>query len=164
MASTAYARKWFANPKQRALDYSYIEDRRSPHEVVVLFWLVPEIVPDSREMDFARKTFEEYLIFGATHISVDDEGRITRKTTNVPIVHTINGQLLNRLGQEAISPLAARMVEVFKQMARDKMGLAGQSMEWFVFDGQSVSSCGEGGFRITFAGTDYDYRTPIPGC
>jgi len=56
------------------------------------------------------------------------------------------------------------MVEVFQQMARDKMGLAGQTMEWVVFDGQSVSSCGDGGFRITFAGTDYDYRTPIPGC
>jgi len=143
-----------------AQDYSLISDSRDPHDIKMIFWLSPPIVPDGP----ARAILDHYVIVGVVrgHLSpvetasfdavdtlkaTDGGGTPLRLLTGDDIPPTLNGAVTT-------------MTSVFSQL----LGPFGKGFHWFVFDAGSVHPCGDGGLSIPFADEVYTYQTPIPGC
>lgn len=158
------ARQWNANPQTLAQDYLIIQDQRSTNEIAVLFWVSPALIPDEPSGKEGRDVLSEHLMLGALHATVDSQGRFTFAKVNAPKLETISGSLIKLLDQSEVSPVATGVVTAFQKIFSNALGPMGQGLQWFVYDGSLVSSCQTGGFLVAFKGTEYDYKTPIPGC
>jgi|SaaInlStandDraft_2_1057019.scaffolds.fasta_scaffold126070_1 hypothetical protein len=147
-----------------AQDYVIIQDQRSPHEVVMVFWITPQLVGKQPSAEKAKQILTDHALVGVVHAKFDTQGRTNFEKANAPSLKTLAGRQIKQLTSESISPAAQGVVTVFQQIFTKTLGPMGQGTKWYVYDGKPISSCGNGGFFVKFASVEYDYKTPIPGC
>ncbi len=160
----ADARQWNAGPQALAQEYVIINDQRSPNEIVLLFWMSPMLIPDGPNAVDVREMLREHLLLGAAYVRVDNQGRFIPTNAPTPTLKTMTGASIKSLDENGISPAVAATVTALQKVFGNILGPLGKGIEWNIFDGGPVSSCNSGGFIVAFKGTDYDYKTPIPGC
>ncbi len=161
---TAMARQWKATPTALAQDYAQIIDSRSEREIVLILWLTPQIVEDTPANAAARDVLSSYVVVGVIHADMSPVGRFEFRTPEGVALRTAGGAKRKPLDQSAIAPMAVGIVAGMQSVFSQALGPMGKGTHWLTFDAEEIRSCEEGVFWIDYAGEQYDYRTPIPGC
>jgi len=158
------AREWKPTAQSLAENYAQIVDRRSPHEVVFVMWLVPELLPDGPESALARQILDDYLVIAVIHADVSELGEFSFRKVEDLTVNTVPNGTLRPLVADAVPPAVAGTLSTLRGVFGQTLGPMGRGAQWFAFNGDQVSSCKAGAFSVPYDGVDYSYQTPIPGC
>jgi hypothetical protein len=157
----ASARQWNATPAAQAQEYSMIQDTRPGNELVMVFWISPQMVEDKATQDLLAKS----LVIGAIDAHVTADAKFTFTPVDPITVKDASGKDLRLLKGDDISSAMSGAVQTMGTAFRQALGPVGAGFQWFVFDAGSIKSCTPGsGFSVQVAGTVYTYETPIPGC
>ncbi len=163
-ASPATARSWKTTPYTRALQYLEIFDQRADNELVQIFWVAPELIKAEPKNKMAREALRKYIVIGTAHANISTLGEFTLLDSKEVVLRIEGGGKRRPLDPDSIAPAAAGMVTVMQRVFTQAIGKLGQGTHWLTFEGAGIDSCGPGVFWVDFAGEQYDYRTPIPGC
>jgi len=160
-SSPASSRSWKPTKSAIAEDYAQIFDDRNKHEIILIWWLVPPMVPDSPE---TRRILDKYVVMALVHAEASADGTVSYDAIDSLQVTDSNGKPLKLLRGDGIPPDATKMLADFGKVARQAVGGMGHGMTFFVFEAGAVHACATGGLSAPFAGEDYTYKTPFPGC
>ena len=161
---TAEARQWRATPMALAQDYVQIIDQRSPGELVIVFWVSPQLIQQAPANERARQLLAKNMVVGVVHADISPGGSFTYRTPAAPTVDVALRGPQTNLPDSEIEPIALGVIEVLRQSLGQALGPAGKGIRWFTFDGSNVNSCRAGAFAIKYANEAYTFETPIPGC
>lgn len=164
VSSHATARQWRATPAAKAMDYAHIIDRKSASRTALIFWMVPEIVELTPRTMEARQILRRYAVIGVNDVAVSDLGEFRTLSAPPPSIKIKNLAPLPPLKNDTLPSNVVSTIQLLGDAFSKVLGKLGQGITWYVFDGQEISSCQEGRFEVSFAGVDYLYETPIPGC
>jgi len=101
------AREWKPTAQSLAENYAQIVDRRSPHEVVFVMWLAPELLPDGPESAIARQILDDYLVIAVIHADVSKLGEFSFRKIEDLTVTTVPNGTLKPLLDDAVPPVVA---------------------------------------------------------
>jgi len=161
LGATASARQWNATPEAQAQEYSMIQDNRPGNELVMVFWLSPQMIEDKTMSDLLSKS----VVIGALDARVGSDAKFSFTPIDQIKVKDAAGKDLRLLKGDDVPPAVMGGVQTIGSAFRQALGPVGAGFQWFVFDAGSVKSCTPGsGFSVQVAGTVYTYETPIPGC
>ena len=157
----ASARMWNPTAKSLAQDYGMIQDNRTEKRIIMLFWLPPLMADDKTMQDI----LSENLVIGVIDGTVESDGRMSYASIDTLSAKDAQGNALRVLKDNDIPPAVAGGVQTLESFFRQALGPMGAGVHWFVLDGSNVHSCKAGsGFSVQFAGENYTYEAPIPGC
>ena len=159
----ADARQWRATATTLARDYVQILDQRSANELVLEFWLAPELLEATPENNNARELLAQNLVLAIMHADISNTGVFTFRTLAPPPIATQNANRLP-IAEQNLDPASVGIITSMKVAFTRALGKLGQGTHWFVYDGKGIMSCERGVFWVVYAGERYEYRTPIPGC
>lgn len=161
----ADARQWRMTPSAQAQEYSQIIDQRSNREIVIVWWVAPEVLEDdSPGTEQARSILQQYMLVGVAHVRISALGQFKYQEPTGLLVQLPNARARRPLDKTTLPPAVAGVVSVMGATFSQAMGQFGRGVHWYVFDGKGIESCRKGAFRIAYAGEQYGYVTPIPGC
>ena len=160
-AGSASARPWKPDPKASAQDYSQIVHSKSNGDIVLLWWLVPQIVPTVPQ---AQDVLDKYVIIGIVEGHVSPVGSVSFIPIDTLTANDSSGKPLRHLTPNDVPPALTGLLAGLQAALAQSIGAMGQGMHWFVFDGGGIHACGSGGLAIPYQGETYTYETPIPGC
>jgi hypothetical protein len=160
-SSPAGARPWKTTPQGLAQDYAQILDGRGQGEIVVLFWLVPQIVPESPA---AQVLLDKYIIVGVAHGRMGPGGCMLFDVIDPLQIKDAGGKPLTLLEGDKLPSDVSTFVTAMGGTMKQSLGAMGQGMRIFVYDNGGVHACAKGGLSIPYNGEVYTYDTPIPGC
>jgi hypothetical protein len=164
LAPAAGAREWRRTPDSMARDYALIVDARSTHDLVLVFWFVPQMIPDGPGAEAARRLLQQYVVVGVVHAHTADTGAMTFEDVPAAVMTLQSGEVPARVQGDALPPAAAGLATALQAVFRQSLGNLGQGMRWFYFDGAAVDSCGKGRTTLAVLDENYTYDMPIPGC
>ena len=144
-----------------AQDYAQILDVRGQGEIVVIFWMVPQIVG---EVPAAHAILEKYVVIGVDHSRLGPAGSMLFDAIDPLQVKDTGGKPLTLLEGDKLPADVSAFVTAMGGTMKQALGAMGQGMHIFVYDSAGVHSCAKGGLSIPYAGEGYTYSTPIPGC
>jgi hypothetical protein len=157
----AWARIWNPTAKSLAQDYGMIQDNRSDKQIVMLFWIPPQMA-DSKDM---QDVLTANLLLGVMDGTMTPDGKMSFSSTDALLAKDAQGNTIRILKDNEVPPAVAGGVQAMESFFRQALGPMGAGFRWFVLDGSNVHSCKAGsGFSVQFAGETYTYDTPIPGC
>jgi len=159
-SSSAGARMWKPSATVVAQDYAQIIDDRSNDDIVIVWWLLPQMFPDKAAQDLVRKN----VIFGVLKAHVSSDVTFSFSEVDHLDVKQSDGTPLTPLSGDQIPPTLAGTLAIIEAGLRQGLGAMGRGIHWFVFDGTDVDSCAKGGLSVPFADEVYTYETPVPGC
>ena len=162
-ATASEARQWRSNPTDDVLDYALIQDRRSRNEFIMIFWINPTIGNEPKN-ELVRESLAKNLIIGIAHADFTDRGYFEFRKVSAPVISTGNGQLRTELKISQQEPLIVRLVPAMQEIYENAIGPLGKGLTWFVYDGTGIETCRPGTLIVPYAGENYSYETPIPGC
>ena len=160
-SSPAGARPWKTTPQGMAQDYAQILDVRGQGEIVVIFWMVPQIVG---EVPAAHAILEKYVVIGVVHSRLGPAGSMLFDAIDPLQVKDTGGKPLTLLEGDKLPADVSAFVTAMGGTMKQALGAMGQGMHIFVYDSGGVHACTKGGLSIPYAGEVYTYSTPIPGC
>ena len=131
--------------------------------MVLIFWAAPEMMEAEPNNEAARDVLRNYIVIGVAHAKIA-MGQFTFFDPEEVVIRIEGGGERRPLDPDSIAPAAAGMVTVMQRAFTQAIGKLGQGTHWLTFEGAGIDSCGPGVFWVDFAGEQYDYRTPIPGC
>jgi hypothetical protein len=162
IAADVSARPWKPEGKAAAQDYTQIIHNKSNTEVIMIWWLVPQILPATPPG--AVELLDDHVIVGIADGHVAPNGAMTF----APIDHLSaadgSGHALKALSGTDMPATVSLLVTTLQAVLGKAAGAMGQGIRWFVFEGGAVHSCGLGALAIAYEGELYTYDTPIPGC
>ncbi|MCP5371418.1 MAG: hypothetical protein H6907_06745 [Hyphomicrobiales bacterium] len=161
---TGQARPWKPSPEALAQDYLMLSHKRSTAESVQVLWVAPPMLPRNDQSNTAREVLEDYILLAVIHANTQSTGMMDFVPVANLTLRTLDGTVLQPLDRESLPPTTAGILTVFEQVFTRNLGPLGRGTHWFVFDGKAVPSCGKGGFVVPYAGEEYLYETPVPGC
>jgi hypothetical protein len=165
LPGTVAARLWRTTAAAQAVDYAQIIDQRSQREIVLVFWLAPETVDgNSPEVERARSVLEEYMLVGVAHARISAAGQFTFDRPAGVLIQTADGKARQPLDGRTLPPAVAGIISTLQASFSQGLGQFGEGTLWQVFDGKGIQSCQKGAFWVYYAGEQYGYATPIPGC
>jgi hypothetical protein len=165
--SPAWSRPWKPAPHELASDYATINHNRGPDkngnsEVVMLLWLVPQRFPENNPL---RLTFEKYVVIGVVHAHMSaSTGVATFDRSDALQPRDGSGNLLKQLSGSSVPPVLAGAMTAMEGIFRQSLGAFGQGMTWFIFEAGAIQTCDKGMLIVPYAGEDYTYELPLPGC
>jgi hypothetical protein len=159
--SPAWSRLWKPSKAALVQDYAQIIDNRGDGEVVIVWWLVPEMFENAPEV---RDLVDKHVVLGLVHATTSPDGTMSFAPIDGAEVKNVDGTRLAPETGDQIPPTLTGVLSAIEATLRQALGPMGQGIHWFVFDGAGVNSCTKGGISVPFAGQDYTFDTPIPGC
>lgn len=163
-AGSVAARQWRATPSALATDYAQIIDQRSGNEIALVIWLPPEMIEDTAQNQAGREALAAYVIIGVVHARISSQAVFTFSPPSKVLISVGNGAPRRALEGNAIAPVTVGILTAMQSAMANALGPMGEGITWYAFDATDISSCGNGEFWVSFAGEDYNYETPIPGC
>jgi hypothetical protein len=158
------ARTWKPDACMEATDYTQIYHDKSPERGITIWWFAPETIPDDPGSDDVKSMLREYMVVGVSDFEIDAFGRFVAKTPGDVVVETATGKRPEQIAEDRLPPFLFMLLTGLRSMCQQGLGTIGEGMEFFVFEGSNIESCGPGRFSIRYDGEDYEYETPIPGC
>ena len=156
------ARQWKPILSDQATEYTQIFDNRSPEEKVMIYWVAPETVNDCPAE--IESILRGYLLVAVYHLRLSSLGKVTFQTPNGVQVKTASGKARQPLVQDTLPHAVIDLISSIQSPLSEALGHLGRGIRWYIFDGKGIDSCQEGVFWIVYAGEQYRYETPIPGC
>jgi hypothetical protein len=160
-APPAHARPWKPTPPALAQDYSIINDTRNPNDLVMLWWLIPDLM---KSAPAAMAVLDKYVVIGVVHAHVSAGGTFSFDKIDALPVTDADATPLKALTGDSVPPTVTGMLTTLGPGLRQGLGPMGEGIAWFVFESGSVHSCEKGRMVVPFAGETHTYDTPIPGC
>ena len=158
------ARNWKLSPAAAMWDYTVISHPRSLREQVVVWWLAPELLTVYQWAREVPKELREHLLVAVVHADVSGTGTLSFRTIKGVKIKTADGTMLQPLTEAATPPEIASFIKQGRSQLTQKLGQFGQGLNWFTFKNKGIESCKSGRFWIVYAGEEYEYKTPLPGC
>lgn len=165
LGGSATARQWSPDVHASALDYSQIVHVRPTGEVVLVWWVVPEIFMPNANNQMLLNVLSRYVVIGAADGRPGPNGQLAFQ--NVPPLQIMDQMSRNYapMPDNALPPDVAQAVATLQSLARQSpLGPIAQGMRWFVYQADTIHSCMPGRLSVPLAGETYTYDTPIPGC
>ena len=160
-SSPAGVRPWKTTPQGMAQDYAQIIDVRGQGEIVVIFWMVPQIVGD---VPAAQEFLDKYVVVGAVHSRLGPAGSMLFDAIDPLLVKGANGKSLTLLEGDKLPADASAFVTAMGGTMKQALGAMGEGLRIFVYDNGGVHACAKGGMSVSYDGEVYTYDTPVPGC
>jgi len=161
---TAEARQWRATPMALAQEYVQIIDQRSPSELIIVFWISPQLIQQAPANKPARQLLAKNMVVGVVHADISPGDSFTLRTPAAAAVDVApRGPQIN-LPDSKIEPAAFGVIEGLRQTLGQALGPVGKGIRWSMFDGSNVNSRAAGAFAVKYANEVYTFETPIPGC
>jgi hypothetical protein len=157
----AEARKWNPTPAKLAQDYAVIIDSRDKGEIVGIVWFSPQF--GESEQDIA-KALDQYILIAVVHARLQVSGNVEFDDTAALELKDADGKPLKLLEGDNVPPSMAGATASLGGMFRQALGPMGQGMHFFVYENGGVHSCKKGRLTVVYAGENYTYDTPFPGC
>ena len=159
-SSSAWARMWKPSARAVAQDYAQIIDDRSNGDIIIVWWLVPQMFDNKAAQDIMSKN----AIFGVLKARISSDVTFSFAEVDHLDVERSDGTRLTPLSSDQFPPAVAGTLAALEAGLRQGLGVMGRGIRWFVFDGTNVDSCAKGDLSVLFAGEVYTFDTPIPGC
>ncbi len=163
--SSAMARQWSPDVHAQALDYSQIVHVRPTGEVVLVWWVVPEIFTPNANNQALLGVLSRYIVLGVADGRAGPNGQLAFE--NLPPVQIMDQMShdYSPLPENALPADVAQAVTTLQGLAmQSPLGPIAQGMHWLVYQANTVHSCMPGRLSVPVAGVTYTYDTPIPGC
>jgi len=165
LGSSATARQWSPDVHASALDYSQIVHVKPTGEVVLLWWVVPEIFMPNANNQMLLNVLSRYVVIGAAEGRPGPNGQLAFQ--NLPPLQIMDQMSRNyaALPDNALPQDVAQAIATLQSLARQSpLGPIAQGMRWFVYQANTINSCMPGRLSVPLGGETYTYDTPIPGC
>jgi hypothetical protein len=184
-AVPAQARHWPATSAKSASDYALIVDRTNKTDVTIVMWIAdPMAAKLYAKMPSLQQALKDYIVIGTLHahgeMGSDGKPAMVFGETPPPVAMDAAGVPLKPVAAggypaevTAVTSIVQVMLknklnEVAKTSASDAKGKAlaeaGQSLDFQVFESGGVQACTPGRLTVAYAGENYTYDTPMPGC
>jgi len=164
LGGEANARPWKTTPTKRAQDYLSIQDVRANNEIVLTMWIAPEYFAPEQRSELVKNLFSTYTVIVFAHVQILPTGEWKyTDPTNASIRHR-NDAARQPLDKDTLSPALIGFLTIFEKTLSQGLGKLGANMKLHVFDGAGIESCGNGVLWVDYAGENYSFKTPIPGC
>ena len=132
---------------------------------MIVLWLSSALIPDSSpNAANAKALLDKYMLIATLHAQLKTDGTFTPIEGEPVEARSVDGGPLPPLDEATQPPAIVGALATLQSLFAKMLGPFGQSVHWTVFDGSKTAPCGNGGFRLVFAGETYTYDTPIPGC
>jgi len=163
LAAPASSRTWKPDAKAAAQDYAQIIHSKPNGDIVMVWWLVPQLVPTLPQ---AQQVLDNYVIVGVGEGHVAPTGTMSFAAIDSLGANDGGGRALKFLTMNDIPPAITGLLSGLQAALNQSLGAMGQGIHWFVFEAGGVHACGPGpgGLSIPFEGETYTYETPIPSC
>src|SRR5262249_18502350 len=158
-ASPAAARQWNPDARGAALDYTQIVHAKAPGEVVVVWWVTPEVFPPNQNNQVIQDVLSRYVVLGIAHGHTSTSGQMSFDSIGDLSITDSTAQSLPSLPSKALPREVADTIDDLQALARQSLGPIGQGLRWFVFDGSTIQACSPGKMSIPFDGEIYTYDT-----
>jgi hypothetical protein len=162
---SADARQWNPDVHASALDYSQIFHARPTGEILLLWWVVPEIFTPNANNQSLLNVLSRYVVIGAAEGRPGPNGALAFE--NIPALQITdqNGRMFSAIPDGSLPADVSQAVQSLQAISRQsQLGPIAQGMRWFVYQSDSARSCAPGRLGVPFAGETYTFDTPIPGC
>jgi hypothetical protein len=165
-SAPAWPRIWKGSPHELARDYVTITDVRTNGELITLLWFVPAMIePEAPGGAVIKPLLDKYLVMAAIHAKLDR----TTGTFSFDDIGTLEakdqtGKPLTLIARSDLPPTMTGVIAALGAIFRKSLGALGEGTKVFVFDADGVNSCKPGGLTVPFAGENYTWQTPVPGC
>lgn len=166
VSTATWSRQWKTTPDALARDYGTINDTRENGEIVMLMWFVPKVVqPGAVNAGMVVSMLEKYVVLMVLHGRIDKQtGSMSFEEIENLEPRDQNGKPLAAVERGVLPPTNVAMLAMLETAFRQSLGPAGKGMKLFVFEGNGVSSCGNGRLSVPLANETYTWDTPFPGC
>ena len=162
-ATPLSARAWKPDARASALDYSQIVDSRKNGDLVMVWWVVPDIFPAAPNTKAMHDILSRYTVVGIVH-GKSTGGKVAFEPVATLTIADAMGHKYAPLAAAAVPPALGTALASLQAMVRQSLGPTGEGVRWFVFDASTVHACAPGRFSVPYGGETYVYDTPIPGC
>jgi hypothetical protein len=156
----AEARPWKPSPQALAQDYLQIQHVRPNGEIILVFWFAPPMAGDQKQV---RGILDKYIIVSVVHGRAGPGGAVLFDEIPTLEAKDGSGNPLKLVANQDLPPDVAQGVEMISNTMKQTIGATGQGMRFFVFQGD-VHACSPGKLVIPYAGEEYSYDAPVPGC
>jgi hypothetical protein len=166
------------SPLDQASDYAHIVDIRGPLDQVSVQWLEPmtmKVEPDQ------KAALDQYIVVAVAHVSCATNCRtIQTHEDEIPAAFDADGRSLAPVLEpeqpdalRAVLGLERRVVREVNMPddvgpppgdLRDLVVAYFHNQRFYAFRAGAVHECTKGRLAIAFAGKQYTFDTPIPGC
>jgi hypothetical protein len=160
----AESRVWSRNPINLASDYLVIQDNRGGGELAIVFWLAPPMIPNPGQAVAAVELLDKYVLIGTVQAHMSKEGTASFEPASTLEAFDESGQSLNALNTASMPPAMVGALTAMQAVFTRSIGALGQGMHFDVFEARNVHACSKGRLTVKFAGEQYTYDTPVPGC
>jgi hypothetical protein len=167
-ATPLSARAWKPDARASALDYSQIVDSRKNGDLVMVWWVVPDIFPaasstQAPNTQAMHDILSRYTVVGIVH-GKSAGGKVAFEPVATLAIADAMGRKYAPLAAAAVPPALGTALASLQAMVRQSLGPTGEGVRWFVFDASTVHACAPGRLSVPYGGETYIYDTPIPGC
>ena len=159
------ARQWSPDAHASALDYSQIFHVKPSGDIVLLWWVVPEIFTPNANNQSLLNVLSRYIVIGAAEGRPGPNGALAFENVPAPPIKDQNGRAFSPLADTMLPADVSQAIGTLQGLARQsQLGPIAQGMRWFVYQSDTIRSCASGRLSVPLAGETYTYDTPIPGC
>ena len=123
-SSSAWARIWKPSARAVAQDYAQIIDDRSNDDIVIVWWLLPQMFPDKAAQDLVRKN----VIFGVLKAHVSSDVTFSFSEVDHLDVKQSDGTPLTPLSGDQIPPTLAGTLAIIEAGLRQGLGAMGRGI------------------------------------
>ena len=164
LTNSVAARQWNPDAHASAFDYSQISHVKPSGEIVLLWWVVPEIFTPNANNRSLLDVLSRYVVIGAAHGRPGANGALSFE--NLPMLQIMdqNARTFSPLPDNGLPPDVTQAIANLQGLSAGQLGPIAQGMRWFVYQADSIRSCSPGRLAVPLAGETYTYDTPIPGC
>lgn len=163
--TVANARQWEPAPQMAALDYSQISHIKPNGQVVLLWWIVPEIFMANPNNQALLNVLSHYVILGVVQGRPGANGGLAFDPVPALQIADQASHSYSPLPDNMLPADVSQALATVENLARQTpVAPLAQGMHWFVYQADTIHSCAPGRMSIALAGETYTYDTPIPGC
>ena len=167
-----------ATPQQQAMDYVHIMDMRSPTDLASTQWLPPLAMNvESGE----KAMYADFVIVAVVHVTLKADGAsVDLHDDEMPVLSDGDGNRLAPIA-DAVQPEALKTLLDHKRRLLQTKALPAEiadtppflrnlleaymrNLRFYAFRPGAIRECAKGRLTIAFAGRDYVFDTPLPGC
>ena len=165
VTASVEARQWSPEPRAAALDYAQIVHVKPNGQLVLVWWVVPEIFAPMPNTQPLLNVLSRYVVLGVAQGRPGANGTMTMDTVPAVEITDDMGRSYAPLADNALPPDVSQAIATLQAISRQTpLGPIAQGIRWFVFQADGVHSCGPGALSVPFGGETYNYDTPVPGC
>lgn len=159
------ARQWNPDAHMSALDYSQITHIKPTGEVVLLWWMVPEIFMPNANNQALLNVLSRYVILGVAEGRASPNGQLAFEPVPTLQIADQMARTYSPLPENMLPADVNQALSTVQALARQsQIGPLAQGVHWFVYQTDTIRSCASGRMSIALSGETYTYDTPIPGC